>query len=256
MGGSLKENDSTNEHANIVEKEANEEQASDKLVWMDEPPAVVGHPTEFLGYRLLYYVITNSQAALQNAIAAITPKQHRHASVKVALTAKAAVTRDDCRTFFKLLAEYDPNVSKCISIGSVAPSTKVAISLSPKMPQLKHKPKQMGFLLRKLVHDVRQRALRRVFRAYRPHVSIAFLAIELAFYNVDECLHFLLDKAHSDETERLPVVIVKPKGGEAMSDVGSTLVKCKASWTVMGKRLKARAAEKFGYRGVGALEVT
>lgn len=65
LNGSLKENDSANEHANIVEKEANEEQASDNLVWMDEPPAVVGHPTEFLGYRLLYYVITNSQAALQ-----------------------------------------------------------------------------------------------------------------------------------------------------------------------------------------------
>lgn len=35
------------------------------------------------------------------------------------------------------------------------------------------------------------------FTVTRPHVSIAFLAIELAFYNVDECLHFLLDKAHS-----------------------------------------------------------
>lgn len=105
--------------------------------------------------------------AIKNAIAAITPKQHHHASVKAALTAKAAVTRDDCRTFFKLLAEYDPNASKCISIGSVASSTKVASSVSKKLPQLKHKPKQMGFLLRKLVHDVRQRALRRVFRAYR-----------------------------------------------------------------------------------------
>ncbi len=34
-------------------------------LWMDEAPGVIGHPTEFLGYRLVYYVLTQSSADLE-----------------------------------------------------------------------------------------------------------------------------------------------------------------------------------------------
>ena len=54
-------------------------------LWIDEAPGVVGHPTEFLAYRLLYYVLTKSAGDLQRTMATLTPKQRRHRDVHIVL---------------------------------------------------------------------------------------------------------------------------------------------------------------------------
>ncbi len=55
------------------------------VLWVTEAPGVVGHPTEFLAYRLLYYMLTDSDGDLQRAIAATTRRQRRHRDVHTVL---------------------------------------------------------------------------------------------------------------------------------------------------------------------------
>lgn len=52
------------------------------------------------------------------------------------------------------------------------------------------------FLMNRLVLTVRQRALRRIFKAYRPSVSVQFLTDTLHFTNPEACIQMLLDLDH------------------------------------------------------------
>lgn len=54
-------------------------------LWTKEAPDVVGHPTEFLAYRILYYMVAASNGDLQRAIAATTRHERHNKFVHTAL---------------------------------------------------------------------------------------------------------------------------------------------------------------------------
>ncbi|KIW05823.1 uncharacterized protein PV09_03029 [Verruconis gallopava] len=118
-----------------------------------------GHPAEFLAYRILYFVHTCNRIALNDILAEITPELRQEECVKHALAVRSAQASGN---YHKLLAHLYQSV-----------------------------PNMGAYLMDMFVPRERIAALATICKAYKPNVSIQFLAEELGFDTYEATIEFL-----------------------------------------------------------------
>jgi len=113
------------------------------------------HQNEFIAYRIIYYVFLSGNRKYEGGSSDIfkimlqlTPEQRKDECIHHALLVRAAVADNDYHKFFQL-QDAAPNMS--------------------------------DYLMDKIVPSVRQGALQRICKAYRPSVSADFVLKELGF---------------------------------------------------------------------------
>jgi len=113
------------------------------------------HRNEFIAYRIIYYVFLSGNRKYEGGSSDIfkimlqlTPEQRKDECIHHALLVRAAVADNDYHKFFQL-QDAAPNMS--------------------------------DYLMDKIVPTVRQGALQRICKAYRPSVSADFVLKELGF---------------------------------------------------------------------------
>ncbi|CAG0886645.1 unnamed protein product [Cyprideis torosa] len=108
---------------------------------------------EFLGYRILYYIFTQSNLDLTTTLASLTPAAKEHVCVMHALKVHSAVWLGNYALFFRLYAKA---------------------------------PYMSGSLMDLFVDRERKRALRVILKSYRQTVSLSFLFSELGFVSAED----------------------------------------------------------------------
>lgn len=68
-----------------------------------------GHPTEFKAYRILYFIHTRNQTAMNDALADLTPTDKKDHAVKHALDVRSALALGNYHRFFQLYLDT-PNM--------------------------------------------------------------------------------------------------------------------------------------------------
>jgi len=68
-----------------------------------------GHPTEFKAYRILYFIYTRNQTAINDALADLTPADKSDPAVKHALEVRSALALGNYHRFFQLYLDT-PNM--------------------------------------------------------------------------------------------------------------------------------------------------
>ncbi|KAF2002251.1 hypothetical protein P154DRAFT_398692, partial [Amniculicola lignicola CBS 123094] len=139
-----------------------------------------GNPTEFLAYRILYYVYTRNKTEMNDVLAELTPTDKADGAVNHALDVRSALALGNYHRFFKLY-RTSPN---------------------------------MGInLMNHFVERERLAALANMSKAYLT-VSLSFLSDKLAFDDNDKCLEFLREK-----NAQLPIAHLTDKGGVGYTTV-------------------------------------
>ena len=118
---------------------------------------IEGNPMEFLAYRILYLLHTGNQSELTNLLSSLEPNEKQDASVHHALSIRKALLTNNYYSFFKLYIET---------------------------------PKLGGYLIDCFIEKTRLSTLRSICKAYRPTVSVDYVA-KLFCMNKEDCLMFL-----------------------------------------------------------------
>ncbi|KAF1813276.1 SAC3/GANP family protein [Eremomyces bilateralis CBS 781.70] len=113
-----------------------------------------GHPTEFLAYRILYFIHTANKTDLNDVLAELTPAEKDDVSVKHALDVRSAIALGNYHKLFRLFID-PPNMS--------------------------------GYIMDRFIDRERVSALAKMGRGYKRALSLRFLAEELAFESVQQC---------------------------------------------------------------------
>ncbi|KAJ2255227.1 hypothetical protein GGI13_001723, partial [Coemansia sp. RSA 455] len=119
-----------------------------------------GHTMEFLAYRILYFLYTRNKSDINMALAAMAPTDKQDPVVQHALGVRHALATGNYFRYFQLYATA-PNMG--------------------------------GYLMDNFVDRERCSALQKMCRAYRPRLSLEFIAQSLAFDTTEECTKFLAD---------------------------------------------------------------
>ncbi|KAL2004055.1 hypothetical protein VTN02DRAFT_560 [Thermoascus thermophilus] len=121
-----------------------------------------GHPTEFKAYRILYFIHTRNQTAMNDALADLTPADKSDPAVKHALEVRSALALGNYHRFFQLYLDT-PNMG--------------------------------AYLMDMFVDRERLSALACICKAYKPDVKIRFITEELGFESDEQSARFILDHA-------------------------------------------------------------
>ncbi|KAG4304408.1 hypothetical protein PORY_002118 [Pneumocystis oryctolagi] len=124
-----------------------------------------GHPDEFLAYRILYLLHTRNKSDIHEILLKLTEEEKKNHAVKHALDVRAAFGMSNYHSLFRLYLDA-PNMG--------------------------------GYLMDCFVERERVIALCKMFKAYRPSLSLKFLCKELSFENESECFEFLLVRSNKD----------------------------------------------------------
>ncbi|KAJ2430693.1 hypothetical protein IWW46_006985, partial [Coemansia sp. RSA 2440] len=135
-----------------------------------------GHAMEFLAYRILYFLYTRNKGDINAAMAAMLPSEKQDQAVQHALSVRAAMAAGNYHRFFMLYLAT-PNMG--------------------------------GYLIDKFVDRERCASLQRMCKAFRPRLSVAVIAKDLAFAKVDDCIKFLAELNVAISQDELPSVDMK-----------------------------------------------
>lgn len=124
-----------------------------------------GHPDEFLAYRILYLLHTRNKSDIHEVLLKLTQEEKRNKAIKHALNVRSALNISNYHFLFKLYLDA-PNMG--------------------------------GYLMDCFVERERVIALCKMFKAYRPSLSLRFLCQELSFENESECFEFLVVRSNKD----------------------------------------------------------
>ncbi|KAL1952553.1 hypothetical protein VTO42DRAFT_4822 [Malbranchea cinnamomea] len=124
-----------------------------------------GHPTEFKAYRILYFIYTRNQTAINDALADLTPAEKVDEAVKHALDVRSALALGNYHRFFQLYLDT-PNMG--------------------------------AYLMDMFVDRERLAALACICKSYKPDVSLRFITEELGFENEQEAAQFIVNHAPAD----------------------------------------------------------
>ncbi|KAL2361072.1 hypothetical protein RJZ56_006066 [Blastomyces dermatitidis] len=142
-----------------------------------------GHPMEFMAYRILYFIHTRNQTAINDALADLTPADKLDPAVKHALDVRSALALGNYHRFFQLYLDT-PNMG--------------------------------AYLMDMFVDRERLAALACICRAYKPEVKIRFITEELGFESDEQAARFILDHAPEDLLQEKPdgVKLLTGKAGQ------------------------------------------
>ncbi|KAJ2358753.1 hypothetical protein IWW50_000536 [Coemansia erecta] len=135
-----------------------------------------GHAMEFLAYRILYFLYTRNKGDINAALAAMSPSEKQDPAVGHALSVRASMAAGNYHRFFKLYLAA-PNMG--------------------------------GYLIDKFIDRERCASLQRMCKAFRPRLSVAVIAKELAFAKVSECKKFLTGLKIAISEDEQPSVDMK-----------------------------------------------
>ncbi|KAL8938974.1 MAG: hypothetical protein Q9211_002952 [Gyalolechia sp. 1 TL-2023] len=127
-----------------------------------------GHPTEFVAYRILYFLHTSNRIDMNDVLADLTPAEKQDKAVKHALDTRSALALGDYHRFFQLYLDT-PNMG--------------------------------AYLMDMFVARERLAALCAICRAYKPHVKLRFITEELGFESDDESARFICDRGAQQHLE-------------------------------------------------------
>lgn len=119
-----------------------------------------GHPTEFVAYRILYFLHTSNRTDMNDVLADLTHIEKQDKAVKHALDTRSALALGNYHRFFQLYLDT-PNMG--------------------------------AYLMDMFVSRERLSALCAICRAYKPHVKLRFVTEELGFESDDESARFICD---------------------------------------------------------------
>ncbi|KAL8692579.1 MAG: hypothetical protein Q9218_002427 [Villophora microphyllina] len=119
-----------------------------------------GHPTEFLAYRILYFLHTSNRTDMNDLLANLTPAEKNDPVVRHALDTRSALALGNYHRFFQLYMDT---------------------------------PKMGAYLMDMFVGRERLSALSVICRAYKPDVKLRFVTEELGFESDDESARFVCD---------------------------------------------------------------
>jgi len=115
---------------------------------------------EFKAYRILYFIHTSNRTALNDVLADLTPAEKEEQAIKHALGVRSALALGNYHRFFRLYLET-PNMG--------------------------------AYLMDMFVVRERLAALANICKAYKPDVSIRFIAEELGFESDHQAGQFIVD---------------------------------------------------------------
>ncbi|KKY21534.1 putative sac3 ganp domain protein [Phaeomoniella chlamydospora] len=124
-----------------------------------------GHPTEFLAYRILYFIHTCNRSDMNDVLADLTPADKTDGAVKHALDVRSALALGNYHRFFQLYLAT-PNMG--------------------------------AYLMDMFVGRERLAALSRICKAYKPDVKIRFVTEELGFESDEQSARFILEYASEE----------------------------------------------------------
>ncbi|KAI4253886.1 MAG: hypothetical protein LQ352_003418 [Teloschistes flavicans] len=119
-----------------------------------------GHPTEFLAYRILYFLHTSNRTDMNDLLANLTPAEKDDPVVRHALDTRSALALGNYHRFFQLYLDT---------------------------------PKMGAYLMDMFVGRERLSALSVICRSYKPDVKLRFVTEELGFESDDESARFVCD---------------------------------------------------------------
>ncbi|QSL67178.1 hypothetical protein MERGE_001567 [Pneumocystis wakefieldiae] len=124
-----------------------------------------GHLDEFLAYRIFYLLLTRNKTDIHEVLLKLTEEEKRNKAIKHALDVRATLVMSNYHSLFKLYLDV-PNMG--------------------------------GYLMDCFIERERVIALCKMFKAYRPSLSLKFLCQELSFENELECFEFLMARSNKD----------------------------------------------------------
>jgi hypothetical protein len=133
-------------------------QCQSVLKTLYEIDKIPGHMTEFMAYRLLYFIYSNNISEIGKFLRILTPELQKDPAIKHALQVREAFFLKNYHQFFKLYQNV-PNKGKG--------------------------------LMDMLISDIRKQALLTIIKAYRPSISISWFQQELGFQNLISTMNFL-----------------------------------------------------------------
>eukprot|EP01135_Chromosphaera_perkinsii_P003393 Nk52_evm17s242 gene=Nk52_evmTU17s242 len=117
-----------------------------------------GHESEFIGYRILYFLYTGSDIDMGNILRWLRPQQKREPAIAHALKVREAHAMGDYVAFFKLY---------------------------------KSAPNMGSYLLKFFVNKERDKALKIICKGFGPSISIDYITAHLEFETPEECIKYL-----------------------------------------------------------------
>lgn len=146
-----------------------------------------GHPMEFMAYRILYFIYTRNQTAINDALADLTPADKSDLAVKHALDVRSALALGNYHRFFQLYLDT-PNMG--------------------------------AYLMDMFVDRERLSALACICKTYKPDVKIRFITEELGFESDEQSARFILEYASGELLEERDghVRLLTGKAGRLFED--------------------------------------
>ncbi|OLL26432.1 THP3 protein [Neolecta irregularis DAH-3] len=120
-----------------------------------------GNQFEFLAYRILYLLHTRNHADVNDILSKLTPVEKSDPAILHALEVRSALATSNYHRFFSLYLNA-PNMG--------------------------------GYLMDCFIVRERVNALCTMCKAYRPYLTVRFIADELGFENEAECIQFLQER--------------------------------------------------------------
>ncbi|KAL1888830.1 hypothetical protein Sste5346_009308 [Sporothrix stenoceras] len=127
-----------------------------------------GNPIEFKAYRVLYFIHTANQAALNNAMADLTAAEKKEEPIRHALQVRSALALGNYHRFFQLYLAT-PNMG--------------------------------AYLMDMFANRERLVAMCNICRAYKPDVRLRFITEELGFESDVDAAQFIIDHKAQDLLE-------------------------------------------------------
>jgi len=122
---------------------------------------ISGEVAEFTAYNILYYIYTKESSDLNSCLASLSKELKADDVVHHALAVRSSLALCNFRSFFKLYSSA---------------------------------PKMSGYLMDLFVPRIRQDALKRIVKSYRPHLVVSYFTTQLSFPN-DEDSRVWLEEA-------------------------------------------------------------
>ncbi|KAK3624401.1 hypothetical protein LTR56_021025 [Elasticomyces elasticus] len=153
---------------------------------------VPGRSEEFTAYRILYTVYTCNRTDMNNLLADLTPADKQKSGVQHALQVRSALASGNYHKFFRLYRDA---------------------------------PFMGPYLLDMIIQRERIAAMAAICRAYKPDVSLSFIAQELAFFGdgdspepdaSQQCIEFLCEHGGEPFIDRSVVDNVRFQTGKAI----------------------------------------